>query len=211
MKNTNITSPKGKSLWAKLLVPDTKFNAEGLYSVDLIVDGNDATNFKNKLETLRQAKFDEVVEELKSKGKAADAKKVKLADLPCVEMFDDKGNETGELKFKFKMKAKITSKDGKVFEQKPFVVDAKGKPCEVNPWNDSVIKVACEVVPYYTALQGASVSLRLKAVQIIELVSGGSNGNSFGFDEEEGFDSSKEVVKAVEVNNEITDDDIPDF
>ena len=74
--------------------------------------------------------------------------------------------------------------------------DAKGKPLtgETKVGGGSVIKVSYEVVPYYTAIAGAGVSLRLKAVQIIELkaYSGGGNAESYGFGEEEGFEADDE-------------------
>ena len=55
------------------------------------------------------------------------------------------------------------------------------------------MKVAYQVIPYHTNMLGTGVSLRLKAVQIIELVQG-KNGSGeqaeeqFGFSSEDGFE-----------------------
>ena len=47
--------------------------------------------------------------------------------LPFSPNIDKDGNETGEIKFKFKLDAKVNGRNG-VYEQKPVVVDAKRKP-----------------------------------------------------------------------------------
>jgi hypothetical protein len=187
-KNIKLVSPKGKAMWAKVLRPETKFNPDGIFSVDLIVTGEDAVKFKDRIDLEMNKQFNATVEEFKNKGKANEAKRVKLADSPYSE------EEDGSIKFKFKTKAKITGKDGTVYNQKVNLFDSKGKECEVEIWNGSEVKVAFEVVPFFTSLIGAGVSLRLKAIQIINLVEGHSSGaSSFGFDVEEGF--SKEDIK----------------
>lgn len=108
---------------------------------------------------------------------------------------EDIGNQTEDLKFKFKLKASGKNKDGSTFTQKPMLFDAEGKQVSVEIWNNSIIKVAFEIIPFYTSLIGLGVSLRLKAVQIIELVegkSGGSGSNAFGFKKEEGYVAPQE-------------------
>jgi hypothetical protein len=76
------------------------------------------------------------------------------------------------------------------FTQKPALFDAKGKPVVTD------IKIGTgnrqgelRVVPFVSPI-GAGASLRLKGVQIIELVEWGSgNADYYGFGEEEGFRS----------------------
>ena len=53
------------------------------------------------------------------------------------------------------------------------------------------------MAPYGNVSIGASVSLRMEAVQIIDLVSGGSGGSadSFGFGEEDGYVFTAEETK----------------
>lgn len=182
-KAERFVSPKGIASYPYLTKPDTKFNTEGEYKVSLLVSGGDASKAIDFLTEQHKAAV--------SKAKKENAgKRVKESELPFIE------NDDGTVTFKFKMKAKVTPKKGDTFEQKPALFDAKGKPLtgETKIGGGSVVKVCYEVVPYYTAIAGAGVSLRLKAVQIIELkeYSGGGNAESYGFGEEEGFEASEE-------------------
>ena len=58
----------------------------------------------------------------------------------------------------------------------------------VNVWGGSEIKVSAELIPYFTSMVGAGVSMRLRAAQIINLIEGGSNSSGYGFKEEEGYE-----------------------
>ena len=206
-KNKRMTTPKGRALWAKVNKPDTKFNPEGVYSVDFIIKQEEADQLVTAIAEAVQEQYQVVAEELKSKGKHADIKKIKYADNPYVEVYDEFGDTTGELKFKFKLKASGKAKDGSTFTQKPMLFDAEGNKIEVEIFNNSIIKVAFEIVPFYTTLIGVGVSLRLKAIQVIELVEKNGNssaGNAFGFTKEEGYVAPKNNNSSInfEVFNE---------
>ncbi len=189
-KNIRLISPAGSSLWAMVLRPDTKFNPEGVFSIQVVIPQEHCGQMLQAIEQETQAKFQEIAEELKARGKHADVKKIKLADKCYTEVFDETGEPTGELKFKFKLNASGKNKAGEVFHQKPVIVDAKGRPCDVEIWNGSTVKVSFEIIPFYTTLIGVGVSLRLKAVQVIKLVSGEKDtGDAFGFGVEEGFEA----------------------
>lgn len=182
-KAERFVSPKGIASYPYLHTPDTKFNTEGEYKVSLLVSGVDAS----KTIAFLNAQHEAAVAKAKKENAG---KRIKESELPFSE------NDDGTVTFKFKMKAKVTPKKGDPFEQKPALFDAKGKPLtgETKVGGGSTIKVSYEVVPYYTAIAGAGVSLRLKAVQIIELkeYSGGGNAESYGFGEEEGFEAGDE-------------------
>lgn len=177
-KAERFVSPKGTASYPYLTKPDTKFNPDGEYKVSLIVAGAAASKTIDFL----TEQHDAAVSNAKKENSG---KRVKEGELPFIE------NDDGTVTFKFKLKAKVIPKNGNQFEQKPILFDAKGKPLVGEPkvGGGSTIKVCYEVVPYYTAIAGAGVSLRLKAVQIIELkeYSGGGNAESYGFCEEEGF------------------------
>jgi len=105
---------------------------------------------------------------------------------------DEAGNPTGNLVFKAKMKALVKSKDGQSWEQKPMVVDAKRTPMQGTALigNGSLVNVAAEPVPYVmAATKQVGVTLRLKAVQVINLVEYGGSTASI-FDEEDGYVTS---------------------
>ena len=182
-KVERFVSPKGIASYPYLTHPDTKFNPDGEYKVSLIVASDDASKTIAFLTEKHRAAVAQVKKE--NAGK-----RVKEGDLPIIE------NEDGTVTFKFKMKAKVIPKKGEPFEQQPALFDAKGKPLtgETKVGGGSTIKVCYEVVPYYTAIAGVGISLRLKAVQIIELKEysgGGGNAESYGFGEEEGFEAGE--------------------
>jgi len=174
---------KGKALWSKVFEPDTRFVPEGEYSVQVVVPETEAQDVCEQLDAMVKAKLEETVKEQPK------LKTVLSTRQSYEDDTDEAGNPTGNLVFKTKMKARIKSRNGQVYEQKPAVVDAKRTPMDGNQLvgNGSIIKVAVEPVPYMMqSTKQVGVSLRLKAVQILELVEYGNNTNSI-FDEEDGY------------------------
>lgn len=188
---------KGKALWAKVFEPDTKFDSNGIFSVNLLIPEAEAQEVCEYLDSIVEQRF---AEEVKAKPKL----KATLSTKPPYEdEYDQNGNPTGNIEFKLKLKAKVQTRDGSTYEQKPVVVDAKRTPMDSNTaiGNGSVIKVAYEPIPYMMAsTKTVGVSLRMKGVQVIDLVEYG--GGSSMFDEEDGF-----VSEAVAKDNR--QDDIP--
>lgn len=174
---------KGKARWAKVFEADTRYVPEGEYSVQVVLSEQEAADVCEQLDKMAQAKLAEVVKENPKL-------KTVLSTRPTYEAdTDEAGTPTGDVIFKAKMKARVKSREGKVYEQKPMVVDAKKTPMEGNTLigNGSTIKIAVEPIPYMMqATKTVGVSLRLKAVQVIDLVEYGNNAVSI-FEEEDGF------------------------
>ena len=87
---------------------------------------------------------------------------------------------------------------------KPMVVDAKGrKLTNEQIWGGTKCKVSALLIPYFMAGNGYGCSLQLKAVQIIDLVSGkdGDMGKH-GFKEEKGYESPD--------TDSATEDEVPE-
>ena len=104
--------------------------------------------------------------------------------------------------------AKIITRDGKVIPNKVAIFDSAGKPMiDANVWSGSEMKVSAELIPYFTAMAGAGVSLRLRAVQITKLVEGGAgNSKGYGFDEvKDGYVAPEDKTFENEVANSQTD------
>ena len=185
---TNITTPAGTAQWPWLNKPNVKFNPDGEYSVNLILEGDDASSLCEQLDKLVEASYNEAVTEAKPQDKKRFTKAT-----PYTPEYDEDGTETGRIIFKFKMKANMTSKDGSTWTQAPKLFDAKGgKITGVTVYGGSTIKVAGQAAPYVMpATKMCGVSLKLQAVQVIKLVAGGGMGgdtlDSFGFGEEDGF------------------------
>lgn len=194
-----FVSPAGKAIYPRLNKPDTKFNPEGEYKVKLAINPKELG--VDKFTSLLEEQHAKSVQQAKEENKG---KKIREADLPF-----SVDEDTGEITVQFKCKAKVKTKAGDEFEQKPAIFDAKGKPLTNAPniGGGSMLKVSFEIVPFYTAIAGAGISLRLKAVQVIDLksFSGGADAGAFGFGEEDGYEA-EEVTNDFEANEEVSED-----
>ena len=202
MKNNHerIVTGIGVSQYAYLTSPDTRFDEVGHYKTNLIMSGEDAENLKQKIDAAIQKSI--ALAKEKAKGK-----NIKTAAAPYEDDTNDDGEATGSTVFKFKTKAQITTKDGKLIPNRVAIFDSKGTPMtDCNIWSGSEMKVSAELVPYYTAMVGAGVSMRLRAVQITKLVEGGSgNAKGYGFGEEEGYEQSISESPAEEESQQAFD------
>jgi len=192
-----IVSPEGISQYAWLTQPDTKFDTDGHYKVNLIVPFDKAQPLIKQINAEMEASL-KIAKE-KNKGK-----NIKLANPPYEEEMDEKNVPTGNIIFKFKRKAQIIAKDGKVIPFKVAIFDSSGKPLiDTNVWSGSEMKVSAELVHWFTAMAGAGVSLRLRAVQITKLVEGGSgNAEGYGFNNVEGGYTAPESANTNVVQEE---------
>lgn len=188
VKGITVVSPKGKAQWCKVKEPDTSFNAKGTYATDLVVDPNEPAvqAYIAKLEELRDAAFKEAKETLKP---AVSAKLIKKEVF--TEVLDAEGNDTGLIKFKFKLDNVADKERGK---NKIHVVDAKRATIKDVPLvgNGSIIRCEAYANPYHMANGNyIGISLLWKSMQLIELVAYEGGGSSY--DEEEGFVADEEA------------------
>lgn len=174
---------KGNARWAKVFEADTRYVPEGEYSIQVTLPEAEATEVCEQFNSMIEAKRAEAV---KDNPKLTN---VLSTHQPFEMDTDEAGTPTGDIVFKAKMKARVKSKDGKVYEQKPMVVDAKKTPLDGSTLigNGSVVKIAVEPFAYMMpATKTVGVTLRLKAVQVIDIVEYGNNAASI-FEEEDGF------------------------
>jgi len=191
-----IVTPVGVSQYCWLNTPDTKFDKEngGHFKTNLILKGSEAqTVIKSIKEEMKKS-----LEMAKEKTKG---KEPKTANMPFEEEYIE-GKPTGNIIFKFKAKAKIMMKSGDVIDIKIPIFDSKGTPIKEQVWSGSEMKISADMIPYYTAMAGAGVSLRLKAVQITKLVEGGAGAGAKGH----GFDEIKDGYVAPEEQPTETDE-----
>ena len=179
-----LNTPTGVARWPYLSNPDTQYSDIGDYKVDLLLPKDKAIPIIKQINTVFLANVAE--EESKSKGK-----EIKKAKPPFFEELDDNSNPTGNIIIRFKCKAKVTNqKTQKTYENKPSLFDAETNlldPENVNIGAGSEIRVNAEIIPYFTALIGAGVTLRLKGVQVIKLVERMHESSSYGFEKVEGY------------------------
>lgn len=202
-KEIVIPTPAGKAKFPRLGEPDTKFDSAGVYRVTLILRKKDkgVQDFLDKIE----AAHEEAVNEAKANLKKG--KQLKIVDSPIKPHLDENGDEVdGYVEISAKAKASGERSDGSTWEWKPPVVDAKKKPCKANVGGGSLLKLMVELSPFYTPALGAGVSLKLKAVQVLELVEFGGNAAA-GFDEEEGYEAGESIDADEDEDEKAEDDD----
>lgn len=211
-KLPQFTSERGTFRYPKLTEPDLGNEdypkPDGEYSVQLVLKA-DSAEAKKMIATLTPLYKEAIAEAGQAfkdlpiaSRKKLEKQKVKgpIENPLYAEIFDKETEEpTGEIAFKFGMKAggtyKKGPKEGKSWSRKPMVFDAKGKRMDgklPDIWGGTVGKVSFEAGPYFipgSALAGLKLSL--VAVQIIDLVqSGQRSAESLGFGEEEGYEHS---------------------
>lgn len=183
-----ITTPEVALIFPRLFTPDNKYvKPDGEYHTKFALEaGEEFDAFIAKLEEVRDTYLKDNPDEVKP----AKLKKAKLADL-FEEECDDEGEETGRMIMRAKLKAVVKTKT-KSWKQKPMVFDASANQIseEISVWTGTKAKLALELFPYFMeSSKEVGVSLRLKAVQIIELVDGGGDrdAGSYGFGETDGY------------------------
>lgn len=230
--NEKFVAGPGYAVWPYLSSPDDNFpkdNPVPTYKTSLVLEDNASTSkLIAKLEAVRDAKFEEHKAELaekvetatgaqKAKAKAALAS---IAKTPVFEPhYNDDGSETGKFVIKAKLKVHGSNKAGKEWVNTLPVFDCGSPPkplVDTAIWGGSKIKISGEIVPYAMSLTGSptvGVSLRLSAVQVIDLVTKGSGASAeaYGFGEEEGgyTATQSDDAEAFEAEtDEVTEDDI---
>jgi hypothetical protein len=191
-KNPQFVTPAGTASFPYITKADFKFNAGGVFKVRLLLDPDEDGTKKliAKIESALDEAYDDFTTEQPK------LKKLKYAkESPVSPDLDDDGEETGKIAIKFSQKRLIEYKDRQSGEQKSFeatvpVYDAKGGKVTKAVYGGSVIKVCFEIVPYCMAsTKKIGVSLRLIAVQVINLVTGSGDraADHYGFGEEDGY------------------------
>ena len=190
-----LTTPRGVAKFCHLVKPSTKFDPEGVYTVSLLLEGQEAADL---IEIIDQAIEDNLTE-IRKDPKYAKAKKIKDNDPPYKDDTDKEGNETGKTLFNFKQKATATAKDGSKLTFRPVLYDSRGNV--IHPKDvgfGSTVRIAFELIPYYNPSTGAGVQLRMRGVQILELSSGELTAEALGFDiEEDGYVGTDEMVEEI--------------
>lgn len=220
-------SPKGIARWPKLIVPDRNLKTEGVYSVDLVLeDPDEADAFAAELRSkYEKTWFPEFTKRTKMNPLA-----IKKFDhkMPWTENTRMEGEgekrvpvEIPGLVFKFKCGASgVSKKTGKAWTNRPVLYDSVGnllhplgnmgrpdprEAPDLGIGGGSIIRVGFE--PNVYAGFGGGLSLRLVAVQIIELRSGGRTPgfDEIGFEAEEGgFSQSFQSLPAGGEDSEET-------
>lgn len=195
-----LTTPAGYAKYPHLNTPDTKFDENGVYKVDLALDADSeaAADLVEVIDTY----LDEAVAEKQDELKPAAFKKATRYK-PYIEEEDEEGEPTGRLLFRMKSNAKVKDKKtGKQVSRSLAIFDAGGGSPLKNPpiiRNGSTIKASVKVgSAWHNPTAGQiGVSLYISAIQILELSEGGASASLFGFGDESD-DYSAVITEASE-------------
>lgn len=221
-KDTKLTG-RVVAHYPHLNKPDERYKPE--YKISIIYENEEAAS--SMMELIKEAQAEAVeaavaqaADEAKKKGKKFNEERfrenLKMAPLPIKEELDEDGDPTGRIIIgPFKMRAKGITKDGKEWERQCPVFDGAGKPIDtknVQIWGGSIVNVCFYIDTFYTAGLGAGVSLKLEAVQVIELRSSKvKTAASFGFstdgkglaqDDDDDDDTDESAEASPEDNDE---------
>lgn len=192
-----VTTPAGTLLYPTLIEPNTRFVASGVFETRIVIPAGEAAD--DLEETLTNARSSWLSECAKTSG----GKKVKVNEaVPCTR--DDDNN----LVVKAKLPFQVNTKSGKSWQQKPALFDAKGQKVDTTNLrigSGTRARLAVEISTYNNPATGAGISLRLRGVQLIEIVEPkGNSAGDFGFGAEDGFvaetfDNFEDDAKPVKV------------
>lgn len=196
VKAPRYTTPLGVAQYPWLVEPDTKFNPDGDYKVNMLFGDKDNEHLKFILKDLSN-----ILEEY-YQGIITDPKYAKVASkIQKGDIFEE--DTDGNIVMKFKQKAILKSIKG-THEVKIPLFDSKGKPLSnIKLGGGSKIKLCFSVAPYYVpSTRMCGLSLRPVAVQVIELKEWAEGGTmqAYGFKDEDGYEGA-----------EVAEDDDPPF
>lgn len=196
VKAPRYTTPLGVAQYPWLVEPDTKFNPDGDYKVNMLFGDKDNEHLKFILKDLNS-----ILEEY-YQGIITDPKYAKVASkIQKSDIFEE--DTDGNIVMKFKQKAILKSIKG-THEVKIPLFDSKGKPLSnIKLGGGSKIKLCFSVAPYYVpSTRMCGLSLRPVAVQVIELKEWAEGGTmqAYGFKDEDGYEGA-----------EVAEDDDPPF
>ena len=167
-----LTTPKGTAVYPHITAPDYKFSTDGVYSCKLNVEEGAFNTFSLNVQDIVEKDYEK---ECQLKGK-----QLKKAGTAPLKITDE-----GDFQIYAKQVAQRNTKKG-LLEFSVPVFDSKGQRVSDVPeiGSGSTVRMSVEVYTWYTDLQGFGYTLRLKAIQLLELIEPASGGN-FGFDSEE--------------------------
>jgi len=186
-KRFKLTTPVGKSVYPKLVEPDTKFDDNGVFSCRLILSEEDYNAFDAQITTWLDAEYERHCKE-------AGRKKLKRHDSPPLKQNDD-----GDYELYAKQIARRETNKG-VLNFSVALFDSTGKKINDPPNIGSGSKFRLSVEPHSwnSPMLGVGYTLRLRAAQLIELVEyNPGGGEAFGFGSEDGGFVSEDLGDAL--------------
>ena len=191
-------SPFGEAVHPHFAVPDTKFNASGLFHVNLKLDTSkpDVKAFIAAIKEASEQAFKDYCEKEfgELSPKAREKKEAELSIYYPYSMEEDaEGEETGYVLVDFKQNATIRLRDGTEKKVVMAIYDAKGAEMQKDPGHGSVVRLryAMRDIPM-KSLKKVGVRLDFCAVQVRDFKPKSSGGGG-GFGAVDGYEDDGEA------------------
>lgn len=210
VKAPRYTTPLGVAQYPWLVEPDTKFNPDGDYKVNMLFAKwtPELKYIVNDLNQMLEEYYQAIITDPKYAKNASKIQKADIWEEDC----------DGDIVMKFKQKAIIKSIKG-THEVKIPIFDSKGKPLsDIKLGGGSHIKLCFSAAPYYVpSTRMCGLSLRPVAVQVIELKEWAEGGTmqAYGFKDEDGYEGEAKDEDEDEDEDhpfeDFTNDPVPDL
>lgn len=199
MASKYIISPRGELRYPWLNKPDTKFNDDGIYKTDLVLDDSSAEKLKDTITRAAEAALAKHVEDLPP----AKAKKFEVY-LPFEEELDeDSGEPTGSTIFKFRQNAVIRLKDGDTKDIKIELRDSKDNVMDKAVWDGSEGRIMFSMRTIVIASTSkVGVRLDFYKVQIAKMASGTGSKGFGAIDDDDGYVADASDISMGDMNEE---------
>lgn len=198
-KRKVFTTKKGVAFYPHLRKPEVFEGTDVGYTCKLMLTPSETEELKALLES-----------ELEVAKKLPEFSGKKWTK-PTMGMGEDKD---GNVIFKFKKTSQFKTKTGEVIHTTVPIFDASGKavPETVDPSNGSIVRVGFSIYPFYKSSAVHGLSLRLEAVQVLELKEYGvQKADSYGFGVEEGYTAKDDDEIPFDVDEKEDADESSDF
>lgn len=206
VKAPRYTTPLGVAQYPWLVEPDTKFNPDGDYKVNMLFAKwtPELKYIVNDLNQMLEEYYQAIITDPKYAKNASKIQKADIWEEDC----------DGNIVMKFKQKAIIKSIKG-THEVKIPIFDSKGKPLsDIKLGGGSQIKLCFSAAPYYVpSTRMCGLSLRPVAVQVIELKEWAEGGTmeAYGFKDEDGYEGAGAAEDEDPPFEDFTNDPVPDL
>lgn len=185
-----IVTPEGIAQYPHLQTADTRFNDNGLFHVRLHVSESDYTQFKESIDALYDQEY--------KKACTIAGKELEKADSTPLKV-----NDEGKFEIYAKQESQKMTKTKGLLKFRVASYNAQGTKIKMPPvGGGSTLKLAVEPYFWVQAKSGFGMTLRLRSVQILDLVELGSADNIFGavdggFSGGESFDLSDDDAETT--------------
>jgi hypothetical protein len=163
--------------------PDTRYNPTGVFQTKFRLPFAQAQELIAQAERIRDAEFAKLDPQKAATYSKKDVYEVVFTQPPADATDEEKASfipePTDEVEFKAKLNAVVTPKEGDPFNQSVILIDKDEVPVTLPVWGGTKGMLRGQLVPWGNAAQKqVGVTLRLKAIKVLELVTG--EGSSWG-------------------------------